>query len=44
MLKCNFPLICGISKGVCCKYCDKKCNYSCELDPHECDLSCKSNS
>lgn len=33
---CEFPLICGINKGVCCKDCDTECNHRCELEPIDC--------
>lgn len=39
MMECNFPLVCGVSKGICCRYCDKECQYKCELEPLNCELS-----
>lgn len=39
MKECNFPLVCGIGQGVCCKYCKKECKYKCELSLKECGLS-----
>ena len=34
---CEFPLVCGVSKGVCCWDCKSKCKYHCELKKEECD-------
>lgn len=41
MIYCNFPLICGINRGVCCESCDKKenCKFVCSLSSVDCDNS-----
>lgn len=41
MFKCEFPLVCGIGRGICCKECDKDCKAKCEFSPEECTFSLK---
>ena len=36
-MKCNFPMLCGRNKEVCCHYCNLECNYKCPIDKSECE-------
>ena len=40
--ECNFPLVCGIGKGVCCCDCEHDCNNMCKLSPNDCG-NCESD-